>query len=161
MTEYKLDELAETSGVAARTVRYYVQRGLLPAPAFRGSQTTYDDDHLLRLRAIKRLQDERLSLDEIQTRLARASTKEVEQIADGKNSHGASKGPLVRSPYRDAPPIDREPQRGGAHEGPRLESWEHLVLAPGVELHVRSDASVEARRLALEIEAKFAKSRIT
>lgn len=152
VTEYKLDELAEASGVAARTVRYYVQRGLLPAPDFRGSQTTYDDDHLVRLRAIKRLQDERLSLDEIEARLAHASRGEIAAIADGtKKSHGASKARAPSSPYREAPPV------APSKAPPRVEAWERIVLFPGVELHVKSDASVEARRAALEVEAIFAK----
>ena len=36
MSAYKLDDLAAAAGVSPRTVRYYVQRGLLPAPPFRG-----------------------------------------------------------------------------------------------------------------------------
>jgi len=53
---FKLDELAAAAGVSGRTVRYYVQRGLLPAPQFRGRDTAYDEEHLLRLQAIRRMQ---------------------------------------------------------------------------------------------------------
>lgn len=67
---YKLAELAEESGMSPRTIRYYVQRGLLPAPEFRGPDTTYDHDHLRRLKAIRRLQDRHLPLDEIAHALA-------------------------------------------------------------------------------------------
>ena len=50
---YKLEELARAAGTSPRTVRYYVQRGLLPAPAFRGKDTAYGPEHLVRLRAIR------------------------------------------------------------------------------------------------------------
>jgi DNA-binding transcriptional MerR regulator len=67
---YRLNELAEACGVKPRTIRYYVQRGLLPAPTFRGPETAYDHDHLLRLQAIKRLQERFWSLEAIASHLA-------------------------------------------------------------------------------------------
>lgn len=53
-------ELEERSGVSRETIRYYIREGLLPEPA-RASRNsaTYDDSHVARLRAIRRLQDER------------------------------------------------------------------------------------------------------
>ena len=62
---WKLDELAREAGVAPRTVRYYVQRGLLPPPVFRGPDTVYEERHLLRLLAIRRLQQAFLPLERI------------------------------------------------------------------------------------------------
>src|SRR5262249_30093496 len=83
VTTYKLDELADEAQVAPRTVRYYVQRGLLPAPEFRGKDTAYGREHLARLRAIKALQQAHLSLDEIQARLSGASLDELDRIISG------------------------------------------------------------------------------
>src|SRR3954463_13515501 len=82
-TNYKLEELAVAAGVSSRTVRYYVQRGLLSAPVFRGRDTAYDEDHLLRLRAIKRLQERFVSLDAIQAELEQRSREELEKGAAG------------------------------------------------------------------------------
>ena len=65
----KLDELAERAGVSPRTVRYYVQRGLLAAPEFRGPDTVYEAEHLARLKAIRVLQSRHLPLDAIQEAL--------------------------------------------------------------------------------------------
>ena len=62
---YGIKALAELGGVTRRTVRYYVQRGLLPAPAFRGKDTAYGPEHLVRLRAIRRLQEAFFPLDAI------------------------------------------------------------------------------------------------
>lgn len=53
-------ELERESGVGRETIRFYIREGLLPEPerATRNS-AVYSDDHLTRLRAIRRLQDER------------------------------------------------------------------------------------------------------
>ena len=53
-------ELEKASGVGRETIRYYIREGLLPEPA-RASRNSafYSDDHVARLKAIKRLQEER------------------------------------------------------------------------------------------------------
>ncbi|BDB40786.1 MULTISPECIES: MerR family transcriptional regulator [Mycobacterium] len=66
---------------AERMVRYYTARGLLPRPGNRGRALTYGRTHLVRLVAIKRLQGQGLSLDEIAARLAGMSAQEVEALA--------------------------------------------------------------------------------
>ena len=75
---YDIGELAGETGVPIRTIRYYISRGLL-APAYgRGPSATYDLGHLLRLRLIARLRDERQPLEEIRDRLSEMSDAEVE-----------------------------------------------------------------------------------
>ncbi|WP_426169162.1 MerR family transcriptional regulator [Sandarakinorhabdus sp. DWP1-3-1] len=56
----RMRELEKASGVGRETIRYYIREGLLPEPA-RASRNSafYSDDHVSRLRAIKRLQEER------------------------------------------------------------------------------------------------------
>lgn len=66
---------------AERMVRYYTARGLLPRPGTRGRALTYGRTHLLRLVAIKRLQGEGLSLDEIAERLQSMSPEQLESVA--------------------------------------------------------------------------------
>ncbi|MCV7077767.1 helix-turn-helix domain-containing protein [Mycobacterium szulgai] len=66
---------------AERMIRYYTARGLLPRPGNRGRALTYGRTHLLRLVAIKRLQGEGLSLDEIAERLDALSPAELESLA--------------------------------------------------------------------------------
>ena len=60
-----LTELADRAGVSIRTVRYYIQQGLLPRPEARGPGAHYKEEHLDRLLLIKRLQKEHLPLAEI------------------------------------------------------------------------------------------------
>lgn len=56
----RMRELEKASGVGRETIRYYIREGLLPEPD-RASRNSafYSDDHVARLKAIKRLQEER------------------------------------------------------------------------------------------------------
>lgn len=158
MRSFKLDELAAAAGVSVRTVRYYVQRGLLVPPEFRGKDTAYGEGHLLRLRAIKKLRDAHLPLDEIQARLAPCSDAELRAITTSRvaplravvltersaesraeNSSGSSKTDEHRLPF--------------AGEGARCARWLRVELASGVELHVREPVDAAARRVLAAIEA--------
>jgi DNA-binding transcriptional MerR regulator len=55
--EYPIRELAERAGVSVRTVRYYIQEGLLPAPDTQGRFASYTEEHLDRLELIRRLKE--------------------------------------------------------------------------------------------------------
>ncbi len=68
-TERTLSELAEASGVPARTIRFYIARGLVPAPLAAGRAAAYGREHLDRLEEIKRLQTRGLTLAEIALKL--------------------------------------------------------------------------------------------
>jgi DNA-binding transcriptional MerR regulator len=60
-----LEELAAEAGVPARTIRFYIARGLLPRPAGAGRGAAYGSEHVARLRSVKRLQGKGLMLAEI------------------------------------------------------------------------------------------------
>ncbi len=60
-----LADLAEQSGTAARTIRFYIARGLLDGPVKAGRSAVYTADHLARLGRIKALQTEGRTLTEI------------------------------------------------------------------------------------------------
>lgn len=136
----KLEELAQHAGVSPRTVRYYVQRGLLPAPVFRGRDTSYGSEHLLRLKAIRRLQDRHLPLDEIQALLDTTTVEKLEALGSE---------PIPVQPPQLVAPRSRVEELGAS-------TWRRLVLAPGLELHVseQADESVRALAKALEERAK-------
>ena len=55
--EYWISELADKTGVSNRTIRYYVEEGLLPQPEVRGKYAIFTDDYLHRLELIKALKD--------------------------------------------------------------------------------------------------------
>jgi DNA-binding transcriptional MerR regulator len=54
--EWTLADLAEKSGIPARTIRYYISRGLLEGPAQAGRGAYYTPAHLRRLDEIKQQQ---------------------------------------------------------------------------------------------------------
>ncbi len=56
----RMRDLEKASGVGRETIRYYIREGLLPEPQRVGRNSAfYSDDHVSRLKAIKRLQEER------------------------------------------------------------------------------------------------------
>src|SRR5438067_1128044 len=75
-----IGELAEQAQVTPRTIRYYVEQGLLPAPEY-GRPAEYTDEHLQRLDLIRRLKDQYLPLEEIRDILSRLSLDQVEELA--------------------------------------------------------------------------------
>ena len=132
---FTLDELCTLTHLPRRTVRYYVQRGLLPAPEFRGPDTAYGEEHLHRLKAIRVLQERHLPLDAIEATLASRSPEEIARIAKGKVPDAVELPPVVsRSPALPA--------------GPSSERVTRHTLAPGLELHLSDQASPEVRALA-------------
>ncbi|NVJ16557.1 MerR family transcriptional regulator [Myxococcus sp. AM010] len=146
-SEWKLTELAEAVGVSPRTVRYYVQRGLLPAPPFRGPDTVYGEAHLVRLKAIRVLQARFLPLDAIQAELQRLSLDELRQLAD--------------SDAPPTPPVYAQPAPGPAVVAPPdpatgLKRYERWALLPGLELHVSEAADTKTRALAERVRALIA-----
>lgn len=106
---YAIGELAALGGVTRRTVRYYVQEGLIPAPFGVGRGNHYGETHLEQLLRVKAFQEAGRTLDEI--RLALGST-------------GTARAPSEGAPEQPPPP---------------RALWRRVTLAPGVELHVASD----------------------
>lgn len=65
MPLYSRTQLAEHSGIPARTIRYYHSLGLLPKAGRAGKTVVYGDHHLERLRDIAAMQARGLRLDAI------------------------------------------------------------------------------------------------
>ena len=63
--QYTIEDLCELTGLSRRTIRYYVQEGLIEPPAGRGRGGFYFDSHLEKLLRIKSLQDKGLRLSAI------------------------------------------------------------------------------------------------
>src|SRR5215475_13861973 len=135
-TSYKLDELAAAAGVSPRTVRYYVQRGLLPAPTFRGKDTAYGDDHLARLQAIRKLQEQYLPLDAIQAELERRGADEI------LRSEAEARVPF---PIPRPPPVPIAPSH----------VWRRYELRDGVEIHLREDVASSVGNLVNDLAKLF------
>jgi len=57
MPEYSLNELAALADVTPRTIRFYIEQGLLPAPATLGPKSRYTDEQLRTMPAAERPAD--------------------------------------------------------------------------------------------------------
>jgi DNA-binding transcriptional MerR regulator len=55
---HTIDELAHTSGMPSRTIRFYNTQGMLPSPTMRGRVAYYGEEHLLVLNIIKELKEQ-------------------------------------------------------------------------------------------------------
>jgi len=79
-TELTLEELASISLVPIRTLRFYIQEGLLPGPDTRGKNATYSNQHLERIEMIKRLKEHFLPLQQIKSLLDNMSEDDIQKI---------------------------------------------------------------------------------
>lgn len=75
-----IDELAERTQTPVRTVRYYIAENLLPGPGARGKGAVYTEEHLLRLRLIRRLTERRAPLAEIRALLAGVTGEDIRAL---------------------------------------------------------------------------------
>lgn len=120
--EFDITELEALSGVTRRTIRFYIQRGLVRAPHGTGRGKHYDREHLLRLVEVRTRQEAGESLDAI---AALSVTS-----ADEQNEPWAEPAPSA------VPPLP--------------EAWLRLPLAPGLELHAQAGRldTITLRRIA-------------
>ena len=72
---YSIDELASLAELPRRTVRYYIQQGLVDRPIGEKRAAQYFTTHLEQLLTIRKWQEAGLSLDRIRDILSRADTK--------------------------------------------------------------------------------------
>jgi DNA-binding transcriptional MerR regulator len=112
---YGIEELASLGGVTRRTVRYYVQEGLIPAPLGVGRGRHYGPEHLARLLEVKSLQEAGRSLEDIR-----------------------------RIPAGNANAPAPRPDVGGLAAPPGFERsfWRRLAVSPGIELHVAGELAL-------------------
>ena len=159
MTEtLSLTELAERAEVTPRTVRYYIQNGLLPAPGTAGPGAHYDRSYVDRLRLIKRLQKAHLPLAEIRERLSTLGDEEVRKLSNESEPVtriADSAADYVRAVLEDRAPthLAATPPAPASYEAreaiyptPQRSQWERITLDPDIEIHVRRPLSREKNR---------------
>jgi len=83
---YSLKDLADATGIEERTVRSYIERGLLPGAQARGRAATYSNEHLSRLQVIRSLRRARpnIGLSEIRIFLQNISPEQIDRLAGGE-----------------------------------------------------------------------------
>lgn len=173
-SHFSLDELARRASVTKRTVRYYIQQGLLPPAEGSGRGATYSQTHLDLLELIGELKERHLPLAEIRRVILEAeaasalpagppapSSAELrrtvfEEIdADGADDAGDYARKILAKSQRKrskaspkrlghAPPAPRTSTTAAVVRS-RQSTWERHVLASDVELHLQTPLSPSAR----------------
>lgn len=144
-------DLSRITTLPIRTLRYYLERGLIEPLEFRGTATRYSRRELLRVLGIIRIQAEtRASLSDIKRRLDELSTRELEDwlrtqplpptVTEALGIQGP--GPTVRS--SEALPTMAN-----------TAMWQRITLLPGLELLVAAAASPAVQRAARSIYADY------
>lgn len=159
-----LSELANRAGVSPRTIRYYIQEGLLPSPETKGPGAHYGQEHVDRLQIIKRLQQQYLPLVEIRRLLKEAgddlSALLAEFRAPAQRPNSAkeyirqAKGLREKGTRQHEHPLGdlgnhlaaREPTVDWKIKHRKRSQWERIDLGPDVELHIRRPLSREQNR---------------
>jgi DNA-binding transcriptional MerR regulator len=153
-------ELSDKTRVSPRTIRYYIQQGLLPAPESRGPGAHYGPEYVDLLKLIRRLQQEHLPLSEIRKRIEKLQPEEIRRILENQpQSKTDSASEYVRRVLREGAASYASPPRAmsvspanlprdqSAASGKLQRSqWERFTLAPDVELHIRRPVSREDNR---------------
>lgn len=83
---FTLHELSDATGVEPRTIRSYVEKGLIPGPDSLGRGAKYPRESLDRLKVLQLLRDANrgLTLDQIRLLLKRLGPSELRGLADGR-----------------------------------------------------------------------------
>lgn len=86
-----LQELADRTGVEPRTIRSYVEKGVIPGPESLGRGARYPRETLDRLKVLQLLRDANraLTLDQIRVLLQRIAQSQLRAIAEGSMRIGA------------------------------------------------------------------------
>ncbi len=134
---YTIGELAASTGVTPRTIRYYVTQGLLPPGIQSGHQRVYSEEHESRIREIKRLKGQYLPLKVIRDILDGTAELPDDGGLPETNGKTVCEGPpplCVRSEeralYGTEQPTDATP-----------EDWVRVKVGPGVEIHYQRSAA--------------------
>jgi DNA-binding transcriptional MerR regulator len=186
--EYLIQDLKEITGLEPRTIRYYQEKGLLPMPEYRGKNAYYNDDHLVRLKLILVLKKTYLPLDEIAKQLNSLSYEQVRNLVEKPKDEvlkqvlhrDVSKGKTIEpSPeaaidyissvlHPESESRKLEFKQGQLYQmtsnryigGTPTESWQRILLTPGIEIQFRETLS-PADKKRLEELIRLAKSIFT
>jgi DNA-binding transcriptional MerR regulator len=95
---FTIEELAEQAGVPVRTVRFYITERLLPGPGTRGREASYGEEHLLRLRLVRRLSERGQRLAQIREYLDGLTLDEVRALVAEEDRDAAALAAAARAP---------------------------------------------------------------
>ena len=129
---YSLADLANATGLEERTIRSYIERGLLPGAQARGRAATYSKEHLSRLQVILSLRRARpnIGLSEIRIFFQNLSPEQIERLASGAMTAATR----VIDGFIQPDGADSQDATDDGNEIPRAITWERSAASlTGVE----------------------------
>ena len=144
LRKYTLKELESRTGFGSRTIRNYIDKGLLPGAYSRGRYASYGREHLDRLLFLRRLKNRgKLPLDEIRRLLLQLSPERIKALAHGKEDIAS----IASKPSRDT----HEEEYGTHDFSPSEEvSSSYSSKKPGIQPAPQHDSSPPPRDSALD-----------
>ena len=147
---YTITELAKLSDVSVRTIRYYIQEGIIDRPLGRGRGAHFDDRHLLQLKRTRLLQSTGFDLNAIRDEgvdmhslLTNLYDREIDKLAS------------MRLTLREALRLMSHKRQARMGESGAM----RLPMADGVDLLVSEDTDLPSPRdlveIAMLIRGKF------
>ncbi|HWE45925.1 MAG TPA: MerR family transcriptional regulator [Caulobacteraceae bacterium] len=153
--KYTAADLARLAAVSLRTVRFYIQEGLVDPPLGRGPGAHFDDRHLRQLRRTRALQGAGLDLPAI-----RDHANELEQILAERGLTAESAGRIWTSfalstvgftSGEEGEAQDDSDNDDDDAETVDADSAIRIPLAPGVELLVAPDIALPSPRRLVDL----------
>ena len=163
-SQYSIKDLESMTGIARRTIHYYIKERLIPSAIGAGGGASYNDEHVMRLNLIKEMQKSHLKLSGIREALDGMSLSEMERLYEraikGKVSWDSSSleswivdtDNPVHSQVQDmssGQAGNQQIQRNISKDDSYLKdlkrsalpdsSWKRFHVIDGVEINVRSD----------------------
>jgi DNA-binding transcriptional MerR regulator len=151
---YKVTDLPDV-----RTVRYYVQRGLIDKPSRRGRQAVFRYRHLLQVLLIKKLQSRYLPLRKIAETM-QASDLDLEEFLIGGWTESELLGTSVAGRPASAPAAhlrdsgDLLVPSASLPAIPRETMWRRLKIDEGLELLIEESFGIDGLAAAPDVIAK-------
>jgi len=156
---YTIQELSELTGFSRRTIRYYIQEGLLEPPAGRGRGGFYYDSHLKKLSKIRQFQNQGLKLDSISQILHDPVSESLETGITNFDTRFKYSSKSIPSPAADQSIPESTAEFGkkstsddlaiaaASPKVPSREVWIRHTIADGISLNVRRDIDIKHRKI--------------
>lgn len=117
-----------------RLVRYYTSQGLLDDPHRLGKYAVYTYRHLLQLLVVRKLMNEGIGISAIGQITSKKTNQELENFLKGDIKLEVNPALTFLETIKNRETIASSPV-----SVPQVNTWFHLEIIPGLELHLRSD----------------------
>ena len=127
--QYSLETLCALTSIPQRTIRFYIQKGLVPRPEGAKKGSYYTERHLEVLLAIKRWQQAGLSLARIEELLAEQADPETLGVPPRARKSAGSVQVWSHIHIADGVELQLEPHQAGLSPEQIRELCQHVVSA--------------------------------